>query len=223
MRPLLGVLAASLLLLVTSGARAAESAPSRGPVPYNSLSSSAPAPAPAQRVQTRGAITPRAVAASLVPDWVLKATLYHTGNPGVGLKDSIGCRPIAMRTVATDPRLIPRRTILFIAETVGLRMPGGGVHDGFWYASDVGGGIKGNRIDLYTGTGRASMAPAIALSLKNLRVVKAGTFRGCPQIGDHADMLIQIAQRAGILQPQFAIAQFIAEQWQRRQSGLIQP
>jgi 3D (Asp-Asp-Asp) domain-containing protein len=161
----------------------------------------------------------------MIPDFILKATLYHTGNAGVGLKDSIGCRPIAMRTVATDPRLIPRRTILFIAETVGMRMPGGGVHDGFWYASDVGGAIKGNRIDLYTGIGRGSMAPAMQLSLKTLRVMKAGTFRGCPHPGaNHGDMLIQIAERSGLLRPQFAIAQFIAEQWLKRQNGgLVQP
>ena len=219
MRPILGVLVACLALLGANSARASDSGPGR-PQPYQPSSPQGAAPTP---VSSRSDVTPRVVAAGLVPDWVLKATLYHTGNPGVGLKDSIGCRPIAMRTVATDPRLIPRRTILFIAETVGMRMPGGGTHDGFWYASDVGGGIKGNRIDLYTGIGSASMNGARQLSLKTMRVVKAGTFRGCPQIGNHADMLVQIAHRLGILAPQFAFAEFIAEQWQRRQSGLIAP
>lgn len=220
MRPILGVLVACLALLGASGARASDSGPGR-PQPYQP--SSPPVAAPTS-VASRSDVTPRAVAASLAPDWILKATLYHTGNPGVGLKDSIGCRPIAMRTVATDPRLIPRRTILFIAETVGMRLPGGGTHDGFWYASDVGGGVKGNRIDLYTGTSRASMAPAMNLSLKSLRVVRAGTFRGCPQPGaGHTEMLLQIAQRFGLLAPQIAFAEFVADQWQRRQSGLIAP
>jgi 3D (Asp-Asp-Asp) domain-containing protein len=210
MRPLLGVLAVCLALLVTGGARAAEPAQPQGPVPYNSIRPPAPR-APS------GPLNPRVVAAGLVPDWILKATLYHTGNAGVGLKDSIGCRPVAMRTVATDPRLIPRRTILFIAETVGLPLPGGGTHDGFWYASDVGGAIKGNRIDLYTGIGAASMRTARQLSLKNLRVVKAGVFRGCPQTnGSHTDLLLQIASRSGLLRPQFAIAEFIADHWGRR-------
>ena len=226
MRPLLGVLAASLLMLATSGARAADAAANSGPghpVPYQPTATARATPTAPVRTENAGDVSPRLVAASLVPDWILKATLYHTGNAGVGLKDSIGCRPIAMRTVATDPRLIPRRTILFIAETVGLKMPGGGVHDGFWYASDVGGGIKGNRIDLYTGIGAASMSAARQLSLKSLRVVKAGTFRGCPQIGGHTDLLLQIAQRSGILRPQFAIAEAIADAWQRRQqSGLPQ-
>lgn len=210
MRPLLGALAASLLMLATGGARAADSAP-------------APATPPA-RVQTQAEINPNVLAARLAPDWVLKATLYHTGNPGVGLKDSIGCRPIAMRTVATDPRLIPRRTVLFIAETVGMRLPGGGVHDGFWYASDVGGAIKGNRIDLYTGTSRASMAPAMGLSLKPLRVMKAGTFRGCPQPeANRTDLLLEIARRSGLLSSQISFAQFIADQWRLRHTDIIAP
>ena len=54
--------------------------------------------------------------APAIPDWRLKATLYHAGAAGVGALDSIGCKPVAMRTAATDPRQIPRRTVLFIKE-----------------------------------------------------------------------------------------------------------
>jgi 3D (Asp-Asp-Asp) domain-containing protein len=120
-------------------------------------------------------------AREIAPDWVLKATLYHSGAPGVGGRDSLGCRTVAMRTAATDRTLVPRRTILFIKETVGLPMPGGGVHDGYWYASDVGGAIKGNRIDLFTGSDRRSMAPMMKLNLKGLSVTRVGTFEGCPK------------------------------------------
>ncbi|HYE41946.1 MAG TPA: 3D domain-containing protein [Caulobacteraceae bacterium] len=197
MRPLLGGLAASLLLMWTAGAQAADTAAPTAPAPASSH-----------------ALTPKVVAASLSPDWLLKATLYHAGAAGVGGIDSIGCKPVAMRTVATDPKLIPRRTVLFIAETVGLPMPGGGVHDGFWYASDVGGAIKGNRIDLYTGAGRGSMAPIFKLNLKKLTVAKAGTFKGCPKAaghGNHADLLMQIARRSGILTPQFAVIDYVAD------------
>jgi len=197
MRPLLGGLAASLLLMWTAGAQAADTAAPTAPAPTSSH-----------------ALTPKVVAASLSPDWLLKATLYHAGAAGVGGIDSIGCKPVAMRTVATDPKLIPRRTVLFIAETVGLPMPGGGVHDGFWYASDVGGAIKGNRIDLYTGAGRGSMAPIFKLNLKKLTVAKAGTFKGCPKAaghGNHADLLMQIARRSGILTPQFAVIDYVAD------------
>ena len=110
----------------------------------------------------------------------LKATLYHTGVRGIGGKDSLGCRLAPMRTVAVDPRVFPRHSVLFIKETVGLKMPDGTVHDGYWYASDVGGAIKGARIDLFTGAGAASMKALQALNLATLSVVKVGVFEGCP-------------------------------------------
>lgn len=114
------------------------------------------------------------------PDWKLKATLYHAGAKGVGALDSLGCKVVAMRTVAVDRKVIPRRTVLFIKETVGLPMPDGKPHDGYWYASDVGGAIKGEKIDLYTGRGASSMAPLRKLNLAKLSVSKAGEFKGCP-------------------------------------------
>ncbi len=114
------------------------------------------------------------------PGWNLKATLYHAGAKGVGALDSLGCKVVAMRTVAVDRNLIPKRTVLFIKETVGLKMPDGTAHDGYWYASDVGGGIKGKRIDLYTGAGSRSMGSMRALNLASLTAVKVGEFKGCP-------------------------------------------
>lgn len=114
------------------------------------------------------------------PDWRLKATLYHAGARGVGSLDSLGCKVVPMRTVAIDKKLIPRRTVLFIKETVGLPMPDGTEHDGYWYASDVGGKIKGERIDLYTGNGRRSMKPLMRYNLKKLTVSRMGEFEGCP-------------------------------------------
>ena len=114
------------------------------------------------------------------PVFDLKATLYHAGAKGVGALDSLGCKVVAMRTVAVDKNVIPRRTVLFIKETVGVKMPDGKLHDGYWYASDVGGAIKGERIDLYTGQGSASMKPVKSLSLAKISAVKVGTFKGCP-------------------------------------------
>jgi 3D (Asp-Asp-Asp) domain-containing protein len=110
----------------------------------------------------------------------VKATLYHAGAKGVGVLDSLGCRVVPMRTLAVDKNIIPRRTVVFIKETVGLKMPDGQAHDGYWYASDVGGAIKGKRIDLYTGHGAASMKPMQKLSLATLTAVKVGQFKGCP-------------------------------------------
>ena len=112
----------------------------------------------------------------------LKATLYHVGAKGVGNRDSLGCAVSPMRTLAVDPRFLPRRSIVFIKETVGMRMPGGKTHDGLWYASDTGGSIKGSRVDLFTGAGRASMAQFMkkGLNLAVLNATKVGTFKGCP-------------------------------------------
>jgi len=118
------------------------------------------------------------------PDWRASARLYHAGGGGATGNDSLGCRPIAMRTVAVDPRVIPRRTKLFIRETVGLRMSDGTVHDGYWYASDTGGAIKGAKIDLYTGHGRGSMRPAMRLNMRTLTIADAGRFDGCPPAWD---------------------------------------
>lgn len=113
-------------------------------------------------------------------DWRASARLYHAGGGGATGNDSLGCRPIAMRTVATDPNVIPRRTRLFIRETVGLQLADGTTHDGYWYASDTGGAIRGAKIDLYTGHGRGSMRPVMPLNMKTLTVVDAGDFEGCP-------------------------------------------
>ena len=113
-------------------------------------------------------------------EFKMRATMYHAGAKGIRAFDSLGCKVAAMRTVAVDPKVIPRRTVLFIKETVGLPMPDGTTHDGYWYASDIGGAIKGQRIDLYTGHSAASMKPMQKLNLGNLTAVKVGNFTGCP-------------------------------------------
>lgn len=114
------------------------------------------------------------------PDWRASARLYHAGGGGASGNDSLGCRPVPMRTVAVDPRVIPRRTKLFIRETVGMRLANGEVHDGYWYASDTGGAIKGSKIDLFTGNGKGSMQQAQRLNMKTLTIADAGDFDGCP-------------------------------------------
>jgi 3D (Asp-Asp-Asp) domain-containing protein len=119
-------------------------------------------------------------AKNAVSGWKLQARLYHAGGGGAGARDSLGCSVAAYRTVAIDPTVVPKRSILFIKETVGMPLPNGRTHDGLWYASDTGGGIKGTKIDLFTGHGKGSMKPVMPLNLKRLTVSKAGTFKGCP-------------------------------------------
>lgn len=115
-------------------------------------------------------------------DMRLRATFYHAGAGGVGARDSLGCQVVSMRTLAVDPHIIPRHSIVFIAETVGLILPDGSRHDGMWYASDIGGAIKGSKVDLYTGSGSASMKQFFEKKLNTavLNAVKVGTFTGCP-------------------------------------------
>lgn len=113
-------------------------------------------------------------------EYKMKATLYHAGAKGIRALDSLGCKVVAMRTLAVDKTVIPRRTVVFIKETVGLPMPNGEKHDGYWYASDVGGAIKGNKLDLFSGEGRSSMKPLMPLNLATLSVTKVGEFKGCP-------------------------------------------
>ncbi|HEV2365850.1 MAG TPA: 3D domain-containing protein [Caulobacteraceae bacterium] len=110
----------------------------------------------------------------------LKATLYHSGAGGVGTRDALGCKVVPMRTAAVDSKQIPKGTLLYIRQTVGMPLPNGGVHDGYWYASDTGGAIHKGRIDLFTGATSASMTPLMTLNLTTLTVTEIGKFSGCP-------------------------------------------
>lgn len=111
----------------------------------------------------------------------LKATLYHGGERGLSDRDSLGCKVVPMRTAAVDGVRVPRHSILFIKETVGLPLPDGRKHDGYWYASDTGGAIRAGRIDLFTGQGAHSMVPLMPLNLATLTVSMVGKFEGCPK------------------------------------------
>jgi 3D (Asp-Asp-Asp) domain-containing protein len=151
--------------------------------PQNQAPSQSPAPTPAATpakpaADPIGDLVTSAITGSLPgsADYYLRATLYHAGERGLSALDSLGCKVVA----AVDGIDLPRHTILFIKETVGLPMPDGSRHDGFWYASDVGGAIHKGRIDLFTGSGRGSMSPLMPLNLATLTVMKAGVFHGCP-------------------------------------------
>ena len=116
----------------------------------------------------------------LLAPFGLKATLYHGGG-SMSSRDSLGCKVVPMRTAAVDGVKVPRHSLLFIKETVGLRMPDGSRHDGYWYASDTGGAIHAGRIDLFTGQGAGSMAPLMPLNLATVTVAMVGKFEGCPK------------------------------------------
>lgn len=141
------------------------------------------APAAATQPDPLGDIIASALSGGALPgsvEWKMRATMYHAGAKGIRAFDSLGCKVAAMRTVAVDPKVIPRRTVIFIKETVGLPMPNGEKHDGYWYASDIGGAIKGLKLDLFSGVGANSMKALRGLDLSSLSVSKVGEFKGCP-------------------------------------------
>ena len=128
-----------------------------------------------------------------VEELQVKATLYYARIKGMSSRDSLGCKLAPMRTVAVDPSVFPRHSVLFIKETVGMKMPDGSSHDGFWYASDVGRAIKGMRVDLFTGVTAKSMHAFQTLNLATISAVKVGVFEGCPSAKSPAPSSRQVA------------------------------
>ncbi len=67
---------------------------------------------------------------------------------------------IPYRTIATDPSIIPTGTVLYIPEAQGAKilLKNGEtlIHDGYFFAGDVGGAIKSNHIDVFLGTNKDS-------------------------------------------------------------------
>jgi 3D (Asp-Asp-Asp) domain-containing protein len=181
MKRFLACLATLAFALAASSAAVAD--PASPPAPAAAPTTDAKPPAPAAKPADPIGDVINAVLSGSLPgtaDYYLKATLYHAGERGIRALDSLGCKVVAMRTAAVDGIKVPRHTVLFIKETVGLPMPDGSRHDGYWYASDVGGAIHAGRIDLFTGRGSSSMTPLMPLNLATLTVIKAGVFQGCP-------------------------------------------
>jgi 3D (Asp-Asp-Asp) domain-containing protein len=97
--------------------------------------------------------------------------------------DSRGCALVPFRSAAVDPRVIPLGTRLFIRDTKGIKLPGGGTHDGIWYATDIGPLIKGRRIDLFVGRGIQRIAVIESAGIDYLDTVHAEILDqnlGCP-------------------------------------------
>lgn len=93
-------------------------------------------------------------------------TKYRVANGvyGDGLDDYI-LSPY--RTLATDGKFIKPGTVLYIPEARGakIKTPKGRtiIHDGYFFAADKGGAIKGNHVDVYIGVSeKASFFPWIS-------------------------------------------------------------
>jgi hypothetical protein len=79
--------------------------------------------------------------------WYKAKGLYGDGVNGYIL--------IPYRTIAVDKKVLPIGTVLFIPDAVGIEivLPNGKkmIHDGYFFSADIGGDIKGNHIDVFTG------------------------------------------------------------------------
>lgn len=68
---------------------------------------------------------------------------------------STGARLIPFRSIAVDPRFIPYGSLLYIPSARGVEISGPDgeklKHDGYFFAADTGGAIRGSHIDVFFG------------------------------------------------------------------------
>ncbi len=84
---------------------------------------------------------------------------------GLGVQ---GYHLLPFRSVAVDRDVVPIGTELYVPAAVGAKLPDGSVHDGRFWAHDVGGAINGKHLDLFTGAGDRSAGLEQA-GVRNLR------------------------------------------------------
>ncbi|MDJ1175177.1 3D domain-containing protein [Roseofilum capinflatum] len=99
------------------------------------------------------------------------ATLQKTGRVRFGLArgphgdGAGGYRLVPYRTIAVDRQRIPLGSVVYIPAARGqhISLPNGEtiIHDGYFFAADVGSAIKGNQIDVFVGSDKRSPFPFI--------------------------------------------------------------
>jgi 3D (Asp-Asp-Asp) domain-containing protein len=92
---------------------------------------------------------------------------WKAGNRCHVVDAPIGCDDralIALRSVAVDPSVVPMGAKLYIPEADGASLGGDTCHDGLFYVQDVGGLIRGKRIDIYLGP-KSNIEPFASTSL----------------------------------------------------------
>ncbi len=67
-------------------------------------------------------------------------------------RGALGQAITPLLTVAVDDTVIPMGSAVFIPELVGMPMGGGGQHDGCFVAQDRGMKVKGEHVDIFTGS-----------------------------------------------------------------------
>ena len=100
---------------------------------------------------------------------------------GVG---QCGLRPY--RTVAIDPSLVPLGTIVFIPAAKGVVLPDGTVHDGIFFAEDVGSAIQGKHVDFFAQEGPESSQPFEKAGIKTWSLVEIFKYKDPDPHGCHS-------------------------------------
>lgn len=91
-------------------------------------------------------------------------------NSAVGLfGDGVaGYKLVPYRTIAVDKSTIPYGTVIYIPSARGIVIPqlqGQPIkHDGYFFAGDTGGAIKGDQIDLFCGASASNCLPGVVTS-----------------------------------------------------------
>lgn len=103
-------------------------------------------------------------------------TAFYPKHPAIGrsrFKPAIGpfgdgargWRLVPFRSIAVDQKIIPHGSVVYIpsARGVEVKLPLGGtaLHDGYFFAADTGGAIKGSHIDVFIGPRRKNPFPFI--------------------------------------------------------------
>lgn len=63
---------------------------------------------------------------------------------------------VPFRSVAVDPEVVKIGSKIYIPKAVGIALPDGSTHDGYFMAVDIGSAIKNKRIDMFTSYGDQS-------------------------------------------------------------------
>jgi peptidoglycan/xylan/chitin deacetylase (PgdA/CDA1 family)/3D (Asp-Asp-Asp) domain-containing protein len=66
------------------------------------------------------------------------------------------CELKPFHTIAVDANMIPLGTVVYIPKAKGMKLPDGSVHDGIFYAEDIGSAINHMHIDMFASEGLSS-------------------------------------------------------------------
>lgn len=104
--------------------------------------------------------------------WIKKTgNSYFKAAVGTYGDGGNGYRLVPFRTIAVDRNVFPFGTVIYIPDAKGVQvtLPSGTVvkHDGYFYAADTGGAIKGKHIDVFCGTSARNCFPGIITSDEN--------------------------------------------------------